>query len=384
MKNRLKFTVVTLLIIGIGPIFSGYEASPVGKFESGLARAGSANGIVPAHTGSAKKEVVTEWYEAVGTVRPRTETRIEAQVTAQILDVRVRPGDRVLKGQLLISLDSRQFKSRLDQARQALKTSIAGKEQARQTVIAVEAAFKQAESEYNRTKTYFESQAATAQDLERAESTFFQARAQVKRAQEGLAGAEAGIRRAEEFVKESNICLGYTQIKASEAGEVLKRFAEPGDLALPGKTLIALQTRGGLRLEAHVREGLIARVKTGIELNVNIQTLNRTVSAEVEEIVPYADPQSRTFLVKAILPSIEGLYPGMFGKLLIPVEEHTVVMIPKTAVRRVGQLELIWVKENGVWKSRFIKTGKERGDVVEVLSGLSGNETIGWEGIGDE
>jgi multidrug efflux pump subunit AcrA (membrane-fusion protein) len=155
-------------------------------------------------------------------------------------------------------------------------------------------------------------------------------------------------------------------------------------MALPGKPLIALRTKGGLRLEAHVREGIITRVKTGIKLNVNIQTLNRTVSAEVEEIVPYADPQSRTFLVKAVLPFIEGIYPGMFGKLLIPVEEHTVVMIPKIAVRRVGQLELIWIKENGGWKSRFIKTGKKRGDVVEVLSGLSGNETIGWEGIGDE
>jgi multidrug efflux pump subunit AcrA (membrane-fusion protein) len=177
MKNRLKFTVVTLLIIGIGPIFPGYEDTPVGKFESGLARAGSASNIVPARTGSAKKEVVTEWYEAVGTVRPRTETRIEAQVTAQILDVRVRPGDRVLKDQLLISLDSRQLKSRLDQARQALTSAVAGKEQARQAVIAVEAAFKQAELEYNRTKTYFESQAATAQDLERVESLFLQARA---------------------------------------------------------------------------------------------------------------------------------------------------------------------------------------------------------------
>ena len=384
MKNRLKFIVVTLLIIGIGFIFSGYEAVWVGKFESGLARAGSASNIVPARTGSAKKEVVTEWYEAVGTVRPRTETRIESQVTAQILDVKVNSGDSILKGQLLIALDSRQLRSRLDQARQALKTAIAGKEQAKQAAIAAEAAFKQKELDYKRTKTYFESEAATAQDLERAESGFSQTKAQLQKAKEALNGTNAGIRQAEEVVKESTISLGYTQIKAPEAGEVLRRFAEPGDIALPGKPLITLRTTGALRLEAYVREGLISRVRTETRLNVYIQTLNRTVATEVEEIVPYADPQSRTFLVKASLPQIDGLYPGMFGKLLIPVEEHTVVMIPKNAVRRVGQLELIYVKENDTWKSRYIKTGKTRGDFIEILSGLSGNETIGWEGREDE
>ena len=101
----------------------------------------------------------------------------------------------------------------------------------------------------------------------------------------------------------------------------------------------------------------------------------------VEEIVPYADPQTRTFLVKAALPAMDGLYPGMFGRLRIPVQERQVVAAPKAAIRRVGQLELVTVKENGGWKQRFVKTGNAvDASLVEVLSGLNGNEIVAIEG----
>jgi multidrug efflux pump subunit AcrA (membrane-fusion protein) len=96
--------------------------------------------------------------------------------------------------------------------------------------------------------------------------------------------------------------------------------------------------------------------------------------------VPYADPVSRTFLVKAGLPVVEGLFPGMFGKLRIPVGEREIVRIPAKAVRRVGQLELVYVKHADTWFSRFIKTGQPSGELIEVLSGLDGQEEIGWEG----
>ena len=133
----------------------------------------------------------------------------------------------------------------------------------------------------------------------------------------------------------------------------MKRLVEPGDLAFPGKSLIFLQTSEYLRLEAFVREGLIKQVEPGRDLSVTIDTLGKTVDAVVEEIVPYADPQTRTFLVKAAIPHMPGVYPGMYGKLLIPVNEHQVVVVPRHVVRQVGQLELVKVKEGDQWKTRL-------------------------------
>jgi HlyD family secretion protein len=377
MENKKNISFWMIVAAGIALcvmvvwLLSGEKIAP------GLLQDETDNTSLPKETVRASIENITEWYEAVGTVRPRTETRIEARVTAQVTDVKISPGAKVQKGDILLTLDNRQLLSRLDQARQALKSAIAGKKQARQAVIGARAAHTQAESAFKRTKTYFESQAATSHDLENAESVYLQARAGLTNAKEGLSGADAQIRQAEEVVKEAEIALGYTTISAPEAGEVLRRLVEPGDMALPGKPLIILQTSGFLRLEAYVREGLIKLVTPGRKLSVHIDTLGKTTDAIVEEIVPYADPQTRTFLVKAAMPHIPGVYPGMYGKLLIPIKEQKVVLVPRSAVRQVGQLELVKVREDDKWKTRFIKTGKVIGDKVEILSGLSGDEIIG-------
>ena len=82
-------------------------------------------------TATALTKSITETYEAIGTVRPRTETRIEAQVTGKVIRVRVKPGDAVSKGGTLIILDDREFISRLDGARQGLRSSQAAREEAR-------------------------------------------------------------------------------------------------------------------------------------------------------------------------------------------------------------------------------------------------------------
>ena len=165
-------------------------------------------------------------------------------------------------------------------------------------------------------------------------------------------------------------------ITAPEDGEILGRLAEPGDLALPGKPLIIIQTAAHLRMEAYVREGLIRKVGPGTRMSVYINTLDKTLDAVVEEIVPYADPQTRTFLVKTTLPPTPGLYPGMFGRLMIPVKVHDAVVIPEAAVRRVGQLELVSVRDQDAWHCRYIQTGNRIDAGLEVLSGLSGGETL--------
>ncbi|KPA09618.1 RND family efflux transporter MFP subunit [Candidatus Magnetomorum sp. HK-1] len=331
----------------------------------------------PQETTHSTVKTIVEWYEAVGTVRPKVETRIEAQITAKVIDVKVTSGSKVLKGTPLVILDNRQLKSRLAQAKQGLKSAISKKEQAQHAVSSANANFTQKKLTFERIKKYFEAQAATNQDVEKAESAFLQAKASLEQASKALSGSKSGIMRAQEIVKEAQIALGYTVIKAPQNGEIIRRQIEPGDLALPGKPLIILQTEGSLRLEAFVREGLIAKVRKNQELKVEITTLNKTFNAIVEEIVPYADPRTRTFLVKAGLPVVDGLYPGMFGKLLIPAGEHKIVMIPISAVRKVGQLELVTLYDDNVWKRVFIKTGKTYGNQIEVLSGISGDELIG-------
>ncbi|SCX83732.1 efflux RND transporter periplasmic adaptor subunit [Desulfoluna spongiiphila] len=332
----------------------------------------------PTHQVRAVLTPVTQTYNAVGTIRPETETVIGAQVTAQIREITVTPGTSVTKGDLLIRLDSRQLSSRFHQALETRTSAVAAKKEARQALVAAKADFDQARAAFERTQTYHREEAATDQQLEEARARYLTAEAGVSRAEQSLVAAESGIRHADEVVREAEIALGYSELKAPETGEVLKKMAEPGDLALPGKPLLVLRTSRRLILEAHVREGLIGTVNPGDTLSVKLKTLDRTVRAEVKEIVPYADPKTRTFLVRATLPMIEGLYPGMYGKLQVPLSTVEVITLPEKAIQKVGQLELVRVKTPDGWQRRYIRTGNPMGGDVEILSGLKPGETVGY------
>ncbi len=331
------------------------------------------------HTAKVEKQLITRTHAAVGTIRPLTQTRIESQVSGQVLKINVVPSNRVEAGQLLVTLDNRQLTARLDQAKEGLaytKNSLKQSEKARDES---QAGLDQAHAAYLRTKTLFDKEIVPSQKLEIDRAGYLQAKARLERSKEGVRAAQTGIRQAREVVREAEIGLDYAGIRSPAAGVVVERLIDPGDLAVPGKPLLTIQTSGALRLEARVREGLIRKVIQGKSYKVEIQTLGHVVDAAIEEIVPYADPATRTFLVKAALPDTPGVFPGMFGRLLIPVTREETLLIPEAALVRVGQLEMVNVLlPEGEFHSVYVKTGKHFNGKIEVLSGLNGNETIGY------
>jgi RND family efflux transporter MFP subunit len=334
-------------------------------------------GYQPQKTVKTKAQTVSRTYPAVGTVRPKSETSISAQISAQITDVHVKAGEIVTSGTLLITLDSRQAAARLESAREALRGARASRDKARQAIESAEASYTNAKQHFARIKSFYASGAATQQEFENAQAGYLQARAALSMSRESLVEAEAGIQQATETITQATVHLGFSEILAPVDGEIIRILVEPGDLALPGKPLAAVRTKGGYRVEAHVREGLINTIKTGSQLQAVIPTPGLSLNAVVEEIIPYADPQTRTFLVKAAIPAKEGIYSGMYAKLLVPEARRTIITLDKEAVIHAGQLELVMVKTNGTWQRRYITTIPLDNTRVEVLSGLSANETIG-------
>ena len=357
-------------------IFAALVLAGCGSDPSPVARKST---YVPQATATAERTTLPRLYDAVGTVRARTDTRVEAQVTGRVLKILVRPGDKIKAGDDLVVLDSRASEARLERSRQAKASAVSQIGQARDGLAAAQAAFDKAESTYKRMKQLFDQKVVTAEEMEKAESSYLQAKASLSQAREGVTQAQARGKEAAKVVQEAEIGLGYTTIKAQEDGEVAQRLAEPGDLAFPGKPLLSLQTGGSLRLEAMVRESLIGTVKIGDSLTVVIEALEggAPITAVVDEIEPLADPVTRSFLVKARLPERPGLYPGMFGRLLIPQGERPAVLVPENAVTRVGQLETVMVKSGDSWLPAYVRTGAVRDGKVEILSGLSGGETLG-------
>jgi RND family efflux transporter MFP subunit len=170
------------------------------------------------------------------------------------------------------------------------------------------------------------------------------------------------------------------EVRAPFAGVISRRLADAGDFASPGKPLVEIENPEVLRFEADVPEALIERIHPGEDLSARIPSIDGEIKGKVGEIAPSADPNSRTFLVRIDLPHIPGLRAGQFGRAAIPVGNALSLRVPASAVVVRGQMEMVFLAEEGAARLRLVKTGKRFGDEIEILSGVAQGERVVSEG----
>jgi RND family efflux transporter MFP subunit len=293
--------------------------------------------IVRVQTIEAKPHVASE--EVVATVNSKLRSVIESKVSGRIDKMLVTPGQKVKAGDLLVELDVREIRARLDQATPVRE---------------------QAEKDLKRFTDLLAKRVITQQEFEAAES-----KARVARA----------------AVTEAETMLGYAKVTAPFDGVITRKLTDVGDLATPGKPLVEMEDPGALRLEAAVPEAIIDRVALGSKLGVRIGT-NELVGV-VREMSPTADPNSRTLLVKLDLPATPGLRTGQFGRVAVPVAETSVLRVPTLAVIRRGQMELVFIRDGDHARLRIVKTGKPLGGEIEIVSGVNAGEQVITERAAD-
>jgi HlyD family secretion protein len=287
-------------------------------------------------------------YRAVGTVRSRTQIDLAPRIVARILEIPVRSGDRVAKGDILLKLDDKELASGVRQAGQ----------HARQA----QAALDLATTELDRARKLIASGAITQQAFDQTDSAFRQASAAAQAATDALRQAEA--------------VLGYATLTSPIDGVVAERLADPGDLASPGNIVLRLFDPTRLMLEVPVREGLVTRIKLGEQAPFHVDALNTNLTGEVREIVPSVDPGSRTFLVKICISNAPALMPGMFGVLELPTGTRRALTLPADCVQRIGQLEYVRALLDGRPRQVLVRTVPATDGMVEIVSGLEAGMTV--------
>jgi RND family efflux transporter MFP subunit len=340
MRRTCCSALTRILSPSLGLFLSGVIAFVSGCGKKHEPQAAAGESLPPAAVAVQKIEKLTQSAveEVVGTVQPKLQAVIEAKVSGRITRLPVTVGQSVKQGDVLVELATQEVQAKLDQAN---------------------ATFRQAELDFTRVSNLHKQTAATKAELDTAQARYNVAKA---------------------AVAEAEAMSAYARIVAPFDGVVARKLADEGDLAMPGKPLLELEGRAGLRLVADVPGLLAGHVLPDAKLAVRVDTLTDAITGTVAEISPAADPASRTVRVKVDLPDMAGLRTGQFGRLAVPVGEATFLVVPPPALIRRGQLEMLFVSADGKAQMRLVRTGKQTAQGIEILAGLEAGEVVVVEG----
>lgn len=279
------------------------------------------------------RETLPAVIEMPATVRPAERAVISAKLTGTVATLPWGLGQEVKAGDLLVTLSVPETEARVRQAQAQLAEAQRAAERER-TLVA---------------------KGVNPPDL-------------LRDAEDRLRFAQAGLAEAEAM-------LAHAGIRAPFAGVITEKHVLPGDLATPGLPLLALESTARLRAEGTVPEQAAAALRIGDPLPVVVQDGAAALDGRIEELSAAADAVSRSVLAKVALPA-GAARSGQFVRLQVPAGRTESLLVPRVALTRFGQMERVFVVEQGRAVLRLVKTGRATGERLEVLAGLHAGELV--------
>jgi len=345
MKRFKHFALLCALLPGLG--LSGCGEAPQDSQNIAPAAARIETEVVQIAT-------LPRIYAAPGSVVSDETIHIASRVTGFIQQLPVREGDRVATGTLLAQIDPTDLEGAIQQTEAAAKAAEteledAVRDQARIVELAVSG--------------------TVANETVR--------KAQVRRSLALARMAEAVAAR-----DTARAQLRYSSITSPVDGVVVERHVEPGDLATHGKPMLVIVSDRAVLFETFIPESLVAHVRIGDPASIHIDALSADREGSVIRVVPAGDPVTRRFLVKIAFSDQTGLLSGMFGRAKLHTgEDNSPVVPPKALLERGGLRGVFEIDAANIARFRWLRTGRENSQWVEVQAGLSGGETIAISGL---
>lgn len=299
-------------------------------------------------TFSAEEKPFVHYLELQGNVQTKKNVLVYPETPGQITRIYVREGQRVSKGQILAQIDAGGLGSQLAQA---------------------QASEALAKTTYERQKRLWNQKIGS-------EIQFLQAKTNY----EAQTNAVSNIRK---------MLAKYT-IRAPFSGIVDDVMKEQGTIVAPGpgSEICRVVNLSDMYIETDVPESYISSIKRGKKVEVDFPILGKTINSKVRQAGNFINPSNRTFKIEVAVPNKDrAIKPNMTAKL--KVNDYTnpkAILIPQSIISENSKGEqYVYVvtdlKENvGKAKQVIITTGKEQGDVIEVLTGLSSENQIIQEG----
>jgi RND family efflux transporter MFP subunit len=288
-----------------------------------------------------------------GTLEPRSQVQVVAEVQARLQRVLREEGSRVGRGEVLAVLDDTDYRLSNDRARAALAVAEANR------------AHAQAEKE--RADSLLKTGGITDRDHLAA-----QVQQQV---------AEASLAQARAEVAIAGQALARTQVRAPFAGRVAKRFPDPGAMLAPGVPLFTLVDDSVFEFRASVASKDWAKVKAGAAAELAIDALGGArVEGRIARVEPLVDERSRSFRVVVEVPGRADLVGGLFARAVVRVGVVPgALVVPPSALVRDGSDPTsaeVFVVRGGKAEKVRLALGVETPDGVQVTSGLAAGDAV--------
>jgi len=288
-----------------------------------------------------------------GTLKPRAQVQVVAEVAARLLRVLRDEGARVGSGETLAVLDATDYRLASDRARAALAVAEANR------------AHAQAEKE--RADNLLKTGGITDRDhlsaqvaLQVAEASLAQARAEL-----AIAGQQ----------------LARTQVKAPFAGRVAKRVPDAGAMLAAGAPLFTLVDDSVFEYEAAVASRDLAKVRLGAAVQLSIDALPASrIEGRIVRLQPLVDERSRSFRAVVEVPGRPELVGGLFARAVVHVGTVPgALVLPPASLVRDGSDPAkaeVFVVLQGKAEKRTVDLGVEAPDGVQATSGLAAGDVV--------
>ncbi len=361
---------VVIVVVAIAVAAGLYWLLRGGSAEPGAAAAGAPPLGRPTLTielGTAVRGSMSDLVTVVGNLEGQATVDVSSKVNGRLESVAVRIGDRVTKGGVLATVESREIAEQVRQAEASFDV-------ARATVRQREADLKFAQTNLDRSRSLFELQLLPRQTLDDADARHQSAQAQLDLARAQFAQAQARL-------DELKITLSSTEIRSPVNGFVGKRLLDPGSFVSSNTPLLSVVEIDHVRLVANVVEKDLRRVKVGSTADVEVDAFPGEVfHGRVARVAPVLDPATRTAQMEVEVPNGDyRLKPGMYSRVKLTVAtKATALTVPTNAVVTVEGARGVFMVKDGTKdaaskEADFVKieTGLEDGTRIEVLAGLS-------------
>ena len=324
---------------------------------------------------------IVETISATGKIQPQTEIKISADVSGEIVELFVKEGDDVMKGDLLLKIKSDIYLSILERAEASLNSSLAN-------LLMAEAQFQESQQNFNRNKKLLESAAISIADFEKIESQYIVSKLNVESAKYAIISSEASVKEAKEN-------LAKTKIYAPKNGTISRLNIEIGERVvgtaqMSGTEILSLANLNEMEVVVEVNENDILNVEIGDKVDIEVDALaNQNFKGIVSEIANSADyvgisaDQLTTFKVKIEIVDVANFKPGMTATVdIITAQLYNVLSVPIESITLRydsifdKKIECVFLILDDEVKKANVKTGIQDIDFIQIKEGLSLNQKV--------